>query len=264
VIDKLCPHCGKTFRVYPSQIHHQHCSTECYKQSRRVNTTCPVCQKPFWYLKSWPQQHCSKKCAAIGNREEHKLGVVYIGDKSCEICGKPITKGKVSGSRFCSQTCFGVHVSRTRTGVPRPEVSGPQPQRYKRVTKHCGYCQQPFDVNQSHAARRRFCSKHCMAQWQSQSGTTSGENNFNWRGGYAPYYGPNWLQQRRNARRRDNYTCQRCGKQETDGGKQLDVHHIKAFRLFGVTRYKKANQLANLISLCAACHKTVEHEAPTR
>ncbi len=103
-----------------------------------------------------------------------------------------------------------------------------------------------------------------MAQWQSQSGAASGENNFNWRGGYAPYYGPNWLQQRRNARRRDNYTCQRCGKSEKQNGKQLDVHHIKAFRLFGVTRYRKANQLDNLISLCAACHKVVEHSAPTR
>lgn len=262
MIDIQCPQCKKVVSRYPSQANRLYCSRACQKAASRIDAICPVCQRPYWYLKSWPVHHCSRKCAAAGNRSEQNLGVAYIGEKHCEICGQPITKSKWRGARFCSRACFGVHLTRTRTGVARPEASGPQPERYKRVTKICGQCRQPFDVKQSHAERRRFCSKHCMAQWQSQA--IAGQDNFNWRGGYAPYYGPNWLQQRRNARRRDNYTCQRCGKLEEQGGKQLDVHHIKAFRLFGIGRYRKANQLANLISLCAACHKTVEHDTPTR
>lgn len=96
-----------------------------------------------------------------------------------------------------------------------------------------------------------------MTNWQKQA--VRGESNFNWKGGYEPYYGPNWRQQRRNARARDKYTCQRCGVTEKDLGRQLDVHHKIRFGNFGIKRYKEANRLENLISLCYTCHTTVEH-----
>jgi 5-methylcytosine-specific restriction endonuclease McrA len=94
----------------------------------------------------------------------------------------------------------------------------------------------------------------------SANGTFAAENNPNWQGGYEPYYGPDWHQQRRLARKRDNYTCQRCGITEEKLGRQLDVHHKIPFREFGIDNYLNANQLANLISLCFTCHTTTEHE----
>lgn len=80
-----------------------------------------------------------------------------------------------------------------------------------------------------------------------------GENNPNWKGGYEPYYGPNWRQQRRFARERDNFICQLCGSEEN--GRKHDVHHIIPFR--ELTDYEVANELENLLTLCSSCHRKV-------
>lgn len=82
-----------------------------------------------------------------------------------------------------------------------------------------------------------------------------GENNPAWRGGYEPYYGPNWKEQRRKALERDGFKCMNCGRTQEENGKELDVHHIIPFRVFGRKRYKEANDLSNLIALCMKCHR---------
>ena len=75
------------------------------------------------------------------------------------------------------------------------------------------------------------------------------------KGGPFPY-GPLWLEARRKARNRDNYTCQRCGLSEEELGHELSVHHIRPFR------ESKDNSLENLISLCGTndngCHRHCE------
>ncbi len=67
-------------------------------------------------------------------------------------------------------------------------------------------------------------------------------------------YGPNWRQQRDQARARDEYRCQVCGLPESD--RAHHVHHKTPFRSF--TSYEQANQLSNLITLCPSCHRRVE------
>jgi 5-methylcytosine-specific restriction endonuclease McrA len=60
-----------------------------------------------------------------------------------------------------------------------------------------------------------------------------------WSGGDISYYGPNWLKQRRLARKR----------------KELSVHHIIPFRSFNGD-WERANELPNLICLCEyPCHR---------
>ena len=68
-------------------------------------------------------------------------------------------------------------------------------------------------------------------------------------------YGPNWDQQRKLARQRDQYTCQLCGMPEK--GSNHHVHHKIPFRQF--TSYEQANRLENLITLCPACHQKAEN-----
>ncbi len=68
-------------------------------------------------------------------------------------------------------------------------------------------------------------------------------------------YGPTWNQQRRQARQRDNFTCQNCGLVE-HGGRPHHVHHKIPFRNF--TSALTANQLDNLITLCPSCHRQAE------
>lgn len=75
-------------------------------------------------------------------------------------------------------------------------------------------------------------------------------------------HGPNWEEQRRRARERDQYTCRVCGIREEVLGREHDVHHIRPFREFGYVRgendnYLIANELSNLITLCRSCHNKV-------
>lgn len=244
-----CIACNKPFKIYPSNPDRKCCSRKCSDSLGWITKICPQCSQEFTRRKSRGTIYCSIRCATSRIGMEKNLGVVHIGPRFCEQCGKEISKGKKwNGVRFCSRKCFGQYLSTTLKGKPRPEVSGPHPERYKRIEKTCPQCNKIFNI------------KQCFAKWQSESEIYSGENNFNWRGGYSPYYGPNWRQQQRNARHRDNYTCQSCGAEENKLRKQLDVHHIKPFRLFGIENYKQANRLSNLICLCPSCHLRIEHE----
>lgn len=266
----ICPQCGQEFSYYPSGYKNgvkKYCSRECYSAARRIWTTCPQCGKEFWYHKSWPRIYCSRKCSAAVNAQAN-LGDYAINNPpvevSCDNCGKYFLKRadqvEKTSNNFCSQRCFGDYLSKTQKGKPRPEVSGEKPHLQKRIELECRQCGKVFSTKESHATRRKFCSKECMAKWQSESGEMSGQNNFNYKGGYKRYYGSDWRPQRRKARKRDNYTCQRCGITEVEMGHALDVHHIIPFRIFGIERYREANHLDNLISLCKTCHTTVEHE----
>jgi DEAD/DEAH box helicase domain-containing protein len=81
-------------------------------------------------------------------------------------------------------------------------------------------------------------------------------------------YGPNWQRQRDAARARDQYRCTVCGKPESPD-RQHDVHHKKPFRDFGYIRgenerYLQANDLSNLQTVCADCHRAVETAEATR
>ena len=67
-------------------------------------------------------------------------------------------------------------------------------------------------------------------------------------------YGPNWPEMRQRARIRDAYRCQNCGVVEN--GTEHAVHHKAPFKTFPT--YERANQLSNLVTLCASCHMKVE------
>lgn len=94
-----------------------------------------------------------------------------------------------------------------------------------------------------------------------------GSNNHQWRGGRWTYgghhYGRNWPAQRRKAKARDGYTCQRCTKKFPINSPKLHVHHIVPFRTFDFIpgkneNYLQANKIDNLICLCEKCHAISE------
>jgi len=75
-------------------------------------------------------------------------------------------------------------------------------------------------------------------------------------------YGPNWQEQRKKVRARDNYCCTRCGTPEPPE-REHHVHHIRPFYTFGYVRgqntsYLAANQPDNLQTLCPSCHRITE------
>lgn len=107
------------------------------------------------------------------------------------------------------------------------------------------------------------CSRHAVKYWMDKFDIErveweqpSGENSRTWEGGYADYYGPNWKEQRRKARDRDDHTCQSCGMTKEEMGREPDVHHIRPFRKF--ESHERANRLENLVCLCRECHAVWE------
>lgn len=75
-----------------------------------------------------------------------------------------------------------------------------------------------------------------------------------------PLYGSRFHQLRDLVLRRDGGECQRCGMTRADHqdqyGFDLHIHHKKPVKDFDKPR--NAHSIDNLVTLCAACHQTVE------
>lgn len=250
---KLCQQCGKPINERTDR-NVRFCSRACFGKSRRKSPSyrvCPQCNRQFVVPPKNPNtKYCSTNC--------RDAAWTTLLNLSCDHCGKPIQVRPQYAAKlkhhFCSRQCCAAwrHLNDPRGG---------KHPRYSRVTVYCTMCGKKFTRAQHETkGKRHFCGRQCCTLWQSSSGHFSGKNNGNWKGGYKPYYGPNWAQQRRNARHRDRYSCQRCTATESELGRQLDVHHIRAFREFGIEQYREANKLRNLICYCASCHQIIEGE----
>ena len=87
----------------------------------------------------------------------------------------------------------------------------------------------------------------------SRNGKRKGKNNFNWQGGVSKFPYPFDFNEelKELIRKRDNYTCQLCGKIQEEDDRKLDVHHID---------YIKENlDPVNLVSLCRSCNVKVNY-----
>ncbi|RKJ32213.1 HNH endonuclease, partial [Butyricicoccus sp. 1XD8-22] len=115
----------------------------------------------------------------------------------------------------------------------------------------CKMCDKPIWTMPSR--QHKYCSKKCHNLAMS---VFPDEMNLDViQTGRKKYYGSNWLSQRRKARERDNFTCQKCGITEKEYGQELSVHHKTPFVYFET--YLKANRLENLISVCEPCHRKI-------
>lgn len=249
-----CESCGKFFETPPYRVNRSKrhfCSHKCSGRGRsgrrkgRWGTfRCGECgkihDKKISETKNSKHYFCSRDCFYKWNKGRRRTAV----DIKCKNCGKSfeVPGSRESIARFCGVRCSEEWFK--NNGYPLQK---------EKVQITCAECGRVFGV-QPYRSDARFCSSKCCGRWLSKN--NSGENNFRWKGGYEPYYGPNWNVQRRKARERDNYTCQVCGKKED--GQELDIHHIIPFREFKLERYREANQLLNLITLCRHCHISTE------
>lgn len=234
--------------------------------STLIPTSCAFCaasiQRTPWEMSKRKRFFCSHDCHNKWRRE-HQRGPAHCQysriEVQCTQCGVSIERNqyraKKTKNHFCSQECD----NNWRREHP---LTGKENPLYTTVIVACTQCgvdvkRQPWQANMY----QTFCGRKCLGIWRAEHMT--GVDAPNWRGGHQAYYGPNWHAQRRAARKRDAYTCQRCGMTERELGRELDVHHKKPFREFGYIRhtndrYLDANRLVNLISLCVSCHKAVE------
>lgn len=181
--------------------------------------TCPKCGSSFT-TRVRNQVCCSRQCA----HSEAKV------TKSCPTCGTLFElPASVAARRLhCSKAC-----------------------QKRRTNYKCEMCGKRREVRPSETAKR-FCGDACRLKWFSQH--FRGTRSPHWKGGDLPYYGPNWRQQRNKACHRDGHTCQHCGKHRDQLPEELSIAHIIPFRKFGLRNYRKANALANLLTLCRSCH----------
>lgn len=121
-----------------------------------------------------------------------------------------------------------------------------------RTKFECNYCGELFKnyLSNTKANKKTYCSKKCLGL---ANGQRKGEKSPNWAGGITAYINQRcnsdwWIKLRKQIYKRDNYTCQQCGKTKC----KLECHHIIPERLGG------NHDLFNLISLCGSCHKLTE------
>ena len=100
----------------------------------------------------------------------------------------------------------------------------------------------------------KFSKEHIEKLRKSHLGPMKGKKHPNWQGGisfepYAPEFNGELKTQ---IRKRDNYTCQMCGKKQENSKRKLSVHHINY--------NKKNNDLDNLITLCISCNNKVNFQ----
>ncbi len=240
----------------------------------KVSRVCPVCETEYLAdsgrLKLGRQTTCSRECSYKFRFASSRSSTVEL---DCATCGKQIFKfpSQVKivkySNHFCSRECHyaGRSLGLTKRIVTKPykytpegkasQIASAKKLKGKRVHHYmtCLNCQKVFDCPNWGRKRRSemtFCSLDCCNAYRK------GENNPAWRGGYPKYYGPDWRPLQRAARLRDDYRCQRCGKDHKPLGRAPDVHHIISVGSF--QNRNDANTMDNVVCLCHPCHMYVE------
>lgn len=273
---RVCVRCGKTFTANGAKRKDTalYCSNECRRN--RVTKICVTCGKQFEVKMSDSDNVCcSFPCrnAALRRRRqeeiERKFGkpiFALLYDLYC-IQGLGIkriahTLG-VSDSKLWEWFVdLGIERRTRSDAVALQWLGNDERKAHQREIVQKAIANGTFDryrivriAKTDWARKRNSESKQGDKNWMFKRG---GPLNPQWNGGKIYYYGPSWNSQRNAARKRDNYTCQYCGVTEDILGKQLDVHHIRKFRHFGLDHHEQANHLDNLICLCPQCHIIAE------
>jgi len=203
---------------------------------------CPTCGR---------DDFASKRGMKIHHSQAHDESLAHY--EYCENCGEEFPARPSKDRRFCSQDCLVEH--RDYTGKRNPH--------FKSVETECAFCGATLlrRRRRVEAFQWQFCDKNCHAKFRE--GIT-GEDHPLWEGGEINY-GPNWEEQRRKARRRDQCRCQDCGMTDPEHLEEFDcrlsVHHITPVRDFiedGDLDYEAAHQLENLVTVCRSCHQRRE------
>lgn len=153
--------------------------------------------------------------------------------------------------------CTDTTVSRwlRRHGIPTRERHRPQ----KRVTLTCENCGEEFEAIESQSGKK-YCDRSCYFDALDMP---SGEEHWSWKA--TPEHRPAgeaWERLREEVRSRDGYTCQMCGREESDMDRTLDVHHLKRVRDMDGPRAAEGTDPDLLVSLCRSCHRRAERYAP--
>lgn len=235
-----CPGCDRSYASQQGLIAHLSGENSC-----GAGFECEDCERTFPTKRGW--RHHRKQVHNVDTRPEI----------TCVICGEtkkidPNLEQK-SERHFCSQDCVGEWLSQNLSGADNPQYK-------ENIELTCVVCGEPYSVTPARSDSI-CCSVSCRGEYVSKN--YSGEDSAQWKGGSVRYYGENWHEQRKKALERDEYTCQSCGKDMSEGVRDPDVHHIKRLGYYK-EKYNEpkwwelGNRLENLVCLCRTCHNKWE------
>ena len=185
-----------------------------------------------------------KKCPICGGEMAQKSKTCWECrkrqvTKKCVICGREFTSKKSKKQQTCSKECA------YRLRGQKSSIT-----QSKKIKIICEKCGKEFWVSPAYKSRR-FCSLDC---WYEHN---RGKNNPKWQGGISSERAmadtsKEWKNCCKIIWRRDNATCQLCGRRYNHNEKTYEVHHIRPFK-HKDTRY----DVDNLVLLCNWCHNWV-------
>ena len=181
-----------------------------------------------------------------------KTNWAIIDPKECEFCGiffwyhDNEKLSRFARRCYCGNSCKLSALFNFNTGKKAHNNK-----RVIRICKQCGKEQLVSPV----FAKRPFCSRRCMAHWQSEN--VRSENHWNWQGGITEIASrdvlyPGYKEWRKEVFKRDGYKCVLCGCNKSG---ELEAHHIK-------TRSKHKElilDISNGLTVCKLHHKEIHY-----
>lgn len=207
---------------------------------------CPTCGRTDFKSKKGMRQH---------HKRTHGESIAKT-TLTCHTCGDEFKRWKSqlgTPPYYCSTQCH----------LENHNKSGKESPRYSQRTVPCGYCGDPVSKPKSRIERNTdvHCSRECADNHHSERVSKDGNPNYRHGESKTLKYGPLWSERRKQALRRDQYRCQRCGLTDAESrerfGAELSVHHRTPFVEF--ESRENAHELDNLVSVCKECHHTIEH-----
>jgi hypothetical protein len=223
-----------------------------------VTYTCDECGAAFTRPVSYkPGRHvfCSNACAGacLGKERAGSANPSWKGGLvacTCAECGATLMREPNHVARnkrhFCDHGCYGAWHGKHRRGANGSNWRGGL------VECKCEWCGLQLARRPSLARGHNFCSHKCHGAWQKEN--RAGKDSHNWRGDatnerrrWQQHGGKEWA---RACRKRDEYTCQRCGKVFEKHSSSIHVHHKAPFADYPSLRCEERNGMC----LCKECH----------
>ncbi len=278
-----CAYCKKKVFKYNWELTRSkniYCTKKCSDKAkiRKDIRYCKECNKKFVVKPSEKKKCCSFKCSAKnreanGRSEEHliKLNKILIENRKkierCKICGRLKSKNKL---HTCpSKAELSAIMKGKMTPKLRKKMGIAQKKAYKegkKIPYWLGKKRTKETIDKAVKTRlERIKNGEIVSYWKgkkrskkdrkkmskSHIGLQVGEKNSRWRGGvsskkkliWGSYKYQKW---RKSVFKRDDYTCQICGKK----GIELNAHHIDTVYNNPKLIFNKKNGK----TLCKKCH----------
>lgn len=156
-------------------------------------------------------------------------------------------------------------IEETRKKISNSLKGKPSPNKRHENYRECRICKKTCRLPLNRLTTFKYCSKKCRClslkghvPWNKglPSKRWSGKNNPNWKGGITKYTAKirrtiEYKKWRESVFKRDNYTCQFCGKR---GGGRLEADHIIPQSISPHLRF----DVNNGRTLCVSCHRKTE------